>query len=473
MGADRRGSRILDCTNHGLRTVGARSVVVLVLGASVAVGTVPAGCTSEPPPSSDSAVASPEQLRDSKYCGGCHRAQYEEWAGSMHAYAADDPVFRALNRRMQREVLPEQQAFCLNCHAPMAVRLGAPTDVARLDETPELKGVTCFFCHAMTEVRGSTNNPLVLGDPPVLGGAIREPLDPVVHKGAYRTWLDGTQDNQSAMCGPCHDIVAVGGAHIERTFREWTQSRFGVGEQTKTSCAFCHMPGRDGPATVIANAPVRRVHDHSMVGVDLALTPFPEKDRQREKTQQFLDDAIDARLCVERQAAGGFDVDVALRNQRIGHGWPSGSNQDRRAWIELTAYVGEKVVFESGHIPDDVAVSRFPEPNLFVLRDHDFDAQGLETDLFWRAARFTSNQLPAAKTSDPRVDNSVHVKYLISAQADRVTMAVKIRPIDHDLLDELAASGDLDKTALDPIPTFTLQKTRHEWTAAHRDPCVE
>src|SRR6185369_1090194 len=122
--------------------------------------------------------ATVEELHDSKFCGGCHRDQYEEWSGSMHAYAADDPLFRALNKRMQREVGPDQQTFCLTCHAPMAVRLGKATDLASLDATPELKGVTCFFCHATTSITGRNNNPLVLGDPPVMGAAIHDPVDP-------------------------------------------------------------------------------------------------------------------------------------------------------------------------------------------------------------------------------------------------------------------------------------------------------
>jgi hypothetical protein len=408
-------------------------------------------------------------MLDSKFCGGCHREQYEEWAGSMHAYAGDDPVFRALNEMMQREVAPEQRGFCLTCHAPMAVRLGRPLDFASLDAHPELKGVTCFFCHAMSDVRGTHNNPLILGEPPVMGGAIRDPVDPVVHKAEYRTWLDGTQENQSGMCGPCHDIVAVGGAHIERTFREWSASKFGLGGRTKTSCAACHMPGRDGPAAVTAGAPVRRLHDHSMVGVDLALTPFAGKEAQRDKTQKLLDDSIDARLCVESAPTGAV-IDVSLRNQRVGHSWPSGSNQDRRGWIELTAWAAGAVVLESGHVPDSVAVSRFPEPGLFILRDHDFDTADQETELFWRAARFTSNQLPAAMP-DSRIDNSVHVRYPVATAPDRITIALKLRPLDHDLLEILA--GDPNLASIEPIPTFTLAKTRLEWTASAGSPCVE
>ena len=42
-----------------------------------------------------------EQLMDPEECRSCHPVAYQEWSGSMHAYAAEDPVFRAMNQRAQ------------------------------------------------------------------------------------------------------------------------------------------------------------------------------------------------------------------------------------------------------------------------------------------------------------------------------------------------------------------------------------
>ena len=52
----------------------------------------------------------------------------------MHAYAADDPVFLAMNRRGQREAGIGD--FCVQCPRPMAVRTGATTDGLNLDSLP-------------------------------------------------------------------------------------------------------------------------------------------------------------------------------------------------------------------------------------------------------------------------------------------------------------------------------------------------
>ena len=49
-------------------------------------------------------------LMDPATCQECHPDHYDQWQGSMHAYAAADPIFRAMNARGQRldiEVLPE------------------------------------------------------------------------------------------------------------------------------------------------------------------------------------------------------------------------------------------------------------------------------------------------------------------------------------------------------------------------------
>src|SRR5690348_14714558 len=84
-------------------------------------------------------ATAPEELQNPETCASCHPQHYREWASSMHAYAADDPLFLAMNRRGQREAAIGP--FCVNCHAPIAVRSGATTDGLNLEELPRrLKG---------------------------------------------------------------------------------------------------------------------------------------------------------------------------------------------------------------------------------------------------------------------------------------------------------------------------------------------
>ena len=74
-----------------------------------------------------------EELLNPETCKSCHPKHYREWASSMHAYAAKDPVFLAMNQRGQRETKGKLGDFCVNCHAPMAVREGKTKDGLNLD----------------------------------------------------------------------------------------------------------------------------------------------------------------------------------------------------------------------------------------------------------------------------------------------------------------------------------------------------
>jgi hypothetical protein len=361
------------------------------------------------------------------------------------------------------------------------VRLGATKDGTNIDDVPaQLRGVTCFFCHTVDTVNGPFhNNPLVSGSESTFRAAIADPLASAPHGAEGSPLLDQTNERSIPLCGACHDIQLPQGTSIERTFFEWQHSRFGLQEgQAKTGCGTCHMPARAGRAAEVPGAPMRTVHDHSMVGVDLAIAPFPEKDAQRQGVHSFLDTAVIANLCVRPGESGAFEVEVDLTNTTVGHNWPSGSNQDRRAWVKLTATKGTDTLLSIGDVPDDKAVELTPGiDSVALFRDHLIDANGNETRMFWEAARYTSLQLPAAITSDPATpgfDNTYRKTITVpgGVSPDTVHMEVRIRPIDYDLVDDLIASGDLDPAAVPGITTFTLTPTSLDWTADRGFGCV-
>ena len=201
-----------------------------------------------------------------------------------------------------------------------------------------------------------------------------------------------------------------------------------------------------------------------MQGRASVLTPFPERDPQRAGVQKLLDDAISAKLCVTPDAAG-VHVEVTLRSEKVGHSFPSGSAQDRRAWVELEGTLGGAVTFASGQIPERKAVSALADSQILLLRDYHYDADDRETSLFWRTARFKNVQLPVARSlRSPDSERSVvHAYSFAGAMPEKVTMRVKIRPLDLDLLDELVTSGDLDPSFAASVPTITLASTQLIW----------
>ena len=44
------------------------------------------------------------QLLDPQSCAGCHAEQFNDWAGSMHAYSSQDPVMRAMNQKVRSSI---------------------------------------------------------------------------------------------------------------------------------------------------------------------------------------------------------------------------------------------------------------------------------------------------------------------------------------------------------------------------------
>lgn len=465
----------------------------------VAAVAVLAGCPSgDDGASGDDAISPDDRLLDPKTCEECHPQHYREWLGSMHAYAGEDPVFRAMNARGQRETNGALGDFCVKCHAPMAVELGLTTDGLDLDELPKhLQGVTCFYCHTVESVEGTHNNPLVLTGKRVLLGAISDPVENDVHASAYSPLLDSRSVRSADACGSCHDIVNDAGVHLERTFAEWKESFFsdvdplsGELQIYSQSCGTCHF-GRaiEGP---IADFPGvradRKRHDHSLVGVDVALTDFPDatlgpelRDEQLARIEEQRKSALCATICVNPADGGGSDVDVWLHNEFAAHGWPSGANQDRRAWLEMHAYEGDSEVLATGVVPPGTPVTQLDDPLLWLFRDTILDGAGNEVHMFWEAIENVSAQLPASSELSPQGDLSTwrarrfHVQ---GATVDRVTTVVHIRPMGLDVLDDLVQSGDLDPAIRDAMPLFDVAPTTLEWTPATAEtfdgygPCV-
>jgi hypothetical protein len=451
-----------------------------IASASLLGGAV--GCASNSP---DAPVyLSRDKLLDPTTCKDCHPKHYEEWQSSMHAYASDDPLFVAMNARGQHEA--QVGDFCVKCHAPQAVREGATTDGLNLTDVPQkLHGVTCFFCHAVDAVQDTHNNPLHLAGDDVMRGAFTDPVANTAHASAYSVFHDRDRLESAQLCGSCHDIVNGHGAHIERTFEEWKASVFSQPKPNPgLSCGQCHM---DQSSTLepIADAPnvfSRRRHSHLLAGVDLALTTFPDADVQRAAVQKFLDSTLQSALCVRGLGLGTPTIMVILDNVAAGHSFPSGSAQDRRAWVEVNAYANGATIYQSGVVPIGSYVNDIQDPDVWIMRDCMVDDQDQEVDTFWEAAGYESTQLPAQVTFN-QLDLAFYRSHVyqtypratpaLSATPDRVTMQVHLEPFGKDAFDDLMNSSDAAKQALGPyaqsLPSFTIG-TELEWTADKAGP---
>jgi hypothetical protein len=455
------------------------------LAAAAASALAPFGCSS-------SSAAGPkptgtaQELRDPQTCQPCHASHYSDWSRSMHAYSSEDPVFLAMNARGQRETNGSLGTFCVQCHAPVAVRDGLTKDGLNLAQLPAAeKNVTCFFCHSIDSVGQShVNADVHIADDLVMRGELKDPVANTVHASAYSPLHDDEQLASAQACGSCHDILSPKGAHIERTFQEWQGSIFSAGT-TCTANGNCHMPSTSTMVPIALNGPARTFHPHDFPAVDIAFDPnFPAPADPQAKIESVLSTALQGALCVN--ALGG--VRVFLDAAGVAHYWPSGASQDRRAWAEVDAFNGSGPAFyQSGTIAPGTPGAP-NDPDLWVLRDQMFDANDQPVDMFWQAACAAGNELQVISSTDPmNMANYTHRERLypltanpgdskLSQMPDRVTLTMHLQAVGLDVLNDLVQSGDLDPSIPGQMPTLTVAlpnptadggvATSLEWTAA-------
>jgi len=334
-------------------------------------------------------------LEDPNTCAECHMQHFTQWSGSMHAYASDDPVFLAMNKRGQRDTQNQLGKFCLQCHAPMAVALGLATDdnAADFDPTtlpPQARGITCYFCHNVKKVQADHNNGLVVALDQTMRGGVHDPVDSPAHDSTYDKQMD-SYTNNSVECGSCHDVVTPRGVALERSYTEWQATVFATDDPAKhlpRTCSACHMQ-TDPNTTVIADKQGLNVksrqnsfHLHTWPAIDQAMIDFPETPAQAAGIKDILDPALT--IVGPRPVAGGAPpggicldppglLTVRMDTINLGHMYPSGAAQDRRAWLEVIAYdAGGTVLFTSGNVPDGMDPEDVPDPTLVGFWDRTF-----------------------------------------------------------------------------------------------------
>jgi nitrate/TMAO reductase-like tetraheme cytochrome c subunit len=438
------------------------------------------------------------ELQDPAACMECHPQHYKEWSGSMHAYAAEDPVFVAMNNRGQRETQGKLGTFCISCHAPMAVALGLSNgenfDPAALP--PSAKGVTCFFCHNIEDVTGIHNNPLKLAMDQTMRGGLEDAKGNPAHHSKYDQLMDSDK-NESEMCGACHDINVPeeingvpGGVDVERTFKEWQSTIFATDKrpQIHLTCGQCHMFSKDGLVADfdgVVNRP-NGVHEHTWPGIDQALTPFPEMAEQAAQIDRDLKDAV--RVTGPTALGGGAGVggicvtpmgEITVRVDSIspGHAFPSGAAQDRRVWVQVKAFDASNVeIYSRGVVPDGVD-PKIGDPDLFGMWDQVFKQDNTPAHFFWEIARVDSSLLLRPPVTldpfDPRIDHSTTKRYVVGAllpQIERVETRMFMRALPYEVIDDLIASGDLAPAIRDALPTLEIAGGHRVWKKTARDP---
>jgi hypothetical protein len=421
-----------------------------------------AGCAAPQP---DQGLSRAELLNPES-CTECHPRHVREWSGSAHARASTSPVFRAMAARGLRETEGALGSFCVDCHAPMAVREGATADGSNLDAVdPALQGVTCIFCHTADSIEGTDNAAAVhLANDGVLRGGLAAPHPSKAHASAFAPLQDRTEVASSDLCGACHDLRSPAGLHLERTYSEWQGSGFSSQERgQQMTCGSCHMEGRDDVAADVRGVLPRRVHSHTMVGVDVAMPADEHTDVQVAEIQRALDTTLGAALDV-CSLGRGSQVVVTLENIAAGHSWPSGTPH-RVAWVEVVATLDGETVLSTGAVADDEPLPE--DPDLWRIGDRMVDEEGAEVHYSWEAADWSTNALLAPAsfgTAAGHAETHLSRVWELDLMPDTVTLRVRYRPLSLVVLEDLVASGDLDPSLVPDMPTYALGAASRTWT---------
>ncbi len=420
-----------------------------------------------------------EGVDGSAACGLCHR-EYEEWKLDQHSQSAVNHRFltmytgRDINGEIGQPIVYNSTGYplppdpdlpytgpgfvpdnpggragnCTTCHVPMVSKLpnnqncswsGCHTsltieraqDFLNLPGTPlsargdALEGISCEFCHKISEVIIDPETNLPRPDMPgILSVRLHRPMtdeDQVF----FGTLIDvARQDSylpllsESEFCASCHfgvfgGVMGVGtmtgGLPIYNSYGEWLESPYSDPETGQT-CQDCHMPVSDADWFVYEergglNRSYATLHNHTMPGAT---------------DEAFLQDTVTMLNTVER-SGGHLQLQVSLTNDGAGHHVPT--DQPMRSMILVVEALdanNQPLQLIDGPVNPDFSGNFGGVPGktfALVLRD-DWTGE-VPTTAFWRQISLVEDtRLPALATDT--------TTYTFDAAAD-IAVTINVR----------------------------------------------
>jgi len=337
-------------------------------------------------------TVSSADYQEADLCKACHKDQYSQWKGTMHAYSSEDAFYAGAFRLASEETNGAVDHFCSRCHTPIGELSGEvpPADHSRLSEIAK-RGVQCDFCHTLAGHEGIGNAQYLVKPGEVKLGPFGDGK-PMGHKAAFSEFHTTPE-----FCGTCHNVDhPVNGLHLETTYTEWKESPYNTGDPaTRITCQDCHMtpgPGvtkpNPGKASPIAE---ERPHisSHNMVGGG-GVAALVGETETLQAAEAMLKAAATVELRLPEEAAKGAEavVEVIMANVGAGHYLPTGVTELRDLWLELTVTgAGGETVYSSGALDEVGEII----PGAVKYQVQVADAAGNVTPKFWLAESIVSD----------------------------------------------------------------------------------
>jgi len=300
---------------------------VFIILASVVVGVAFSFRTSRTIPQEDpKSKYTYQDFESSKKCASCHPGIYQQWNQAMmsqaytHEWDEIEYFDLAVAHSKAKPEIKNVIDGCNGCHTPLAYIGGKQFPPPRPSENSMAnESVSCEVCHLTQGTTAETpHNFSYLINPGITKYAVRKPsVQSPAHKIITNDFFRTTE-----FCGNCHNEQNPFGTWVKSTQLEWKEGPYA---SAGVVCQDCHMP-KGGP---FLNALMANPYNDSRLHLFHGAHD-PGKVRG----------TIELRIQPDiREAEPGETIifTVALFNQKTGHKFPTGSVEDRIAWLEVNA----------------------------------------------------------------------------------------------------------------------------------------
>jgi Cytochrome c554 and c-prime/NapC/NirT cytochrome c family, N-terminal region len=302
-------------------------IVISLMPAGIILILVAAFTSRQPGPQENlKSKYSYKDFESAKKCRSCHPGIYEQWSQAMmsqaytHNWDEIEYFDLAVKHSEAKPDLKEVVDGCNGCHTPLAFMGGKQFPPPRPSENSMAnESVSCEVCH-LTQAAQT--------DPPVNYSYLIKPgmtkyagRTPTVESPAHKI-VTNQFFRTTEFCANCHNEKNPFGVWVKSTQIEWKEGPYAP---AGVVCQDCHMP-KGGPfLNALMTQPYNDARLHLFHG---AHDPGKVKG------------TIEVRINPDiREAEPGETIifTVALFNQKTGHKFPTGSVEDRIAWLNVEA----------------------------------------------------------------------------------------------------------------------------------------